>query len=66
MAISVEIIVSGTQSGENGGRRRREVPILKVDTAVPKDMSRSDPPSPPPNPPPSPSRTLEYRDGCEA
>lgn len=43
------------------------MPLLKLDTAaVPRDMSRSDPPSPPPNPPPSPSRMLEYRDGFEA
>jgi hypothetical protein len=66
MAISVDNIMSGTRSGGKDGRRCRAVPVLKVDTAVPRDMSRSDPPSPPPNPPPSPSRTLEYRDGCGA
>ena len=53
-----------------GGRCRAHAEALEKRRGVrvgsmtpPKNMSRSDPPSPPPNPPPSPSRTAYFDDG---
>jgi hypothetical protein len=39
---------------------------MNIGEKAPKNMSRSDPPSPPPNPPPSPSRTVGFAAGYAA
>jgi len=60
MAVAVKNLEIGPGCKESGiarSLRRAKLPLTVI-TILPKNMSRSDPPSPPPNPPPSPSRTI--------
>jgi len=61
MAVATkDVLVEGGRCRAHAGALEKRRGVISM--TPPKNMSRSDPPSPPPNPPPSPSRTVYFDD----